>query len=134
MKQEKKQNKKMKTRVILVLLFIALFSVISYISLRGSYLEYKELGENYLQTFLTKEKYYYCVLISNFALVYLIMYFSKRILYVLYSNNRKNGDLLADALRKSGFDVPDKNIINIGATIGSHIGPNACGVAYISED
>ena len=55
-------------------------------------------------------------------------------IYVLYSNNRKNGDLLADALRKSGFDVPDKNIINIGATIGSHIGPNACGVAYISED
>ena len=35
---------KMKTRVILVLLFIALFSVISYISLRGSYLEYKELS------------------------------------------------------------------------------------------
>ena len=55
-------------------------------------------------------------------------------IYVLYSNNRKNGDLLADALRKSGFDVPDKNIINIGATIGSHIGSNACGVAYISED
>ena len=55
-------------------------------------------------------------------------------IYVLYSNNRKNGDLLADALRKSGFDVPDKNIINIGATIGSHIGPNACGVACISED
>ena len=53
MKQEKKQNKKMKTRVILVLLFIALFSVISYISLRGSYLEYKELGENYTEVFFT---------------------------------------------------------------------------------
>ena len=56
MKQEKKQNKKMKTRVILVLLFIALFSVISYISLRGSYLEYKELGENYTEVFFTNLK------------------------------------------------------------------------------
>ena len=39
-----KDNKKSKIRMILVIVFILLFLVISYISLRGSYLEYKELS------------------------------------------------------------------------------------------
>ena len=47
-----KDNKKSKIRMILVIVFILLFLVISYISLRGSYLEYKELGQNYEQVFL----------------------------------------------------------------------------------
>ena len=48
-------------RRIAVTIFLIISAIISYISFRGSYLEYKELGENYLQTFLTKEKYYYGV-------------------------------------------------------------------------
>ena len=48
-----KDNKKSKIRMILVIVFILLFLVISYISLRGSYLEYKELGQNYEQVFFT---------------------------------------------------------------------------------
>ena len=78
MKQEKKQNKKMKTRVILVLLFIALFSVISYISLRGSYLEYKELGENYTEVFSTNLKYKYTIFGINFIFLYFIIYMTTR--------------------------------------------------------
>ena len=78
MKQEKKQNKKMKTRVILVLLFIALFSVISYISLRGSYLEYKELGENYTEVFFTNLKYKYTIFGINFIALYFIIYMTTR--------------------------------------------------------
>lgn len=46
-----KDNKKSKIRMILVIVFILLFLVISYISLRGSYLEYKELGQNYEHVF-----------------------------------------------------------------------------------
>lgn len=54
-------------------------------------------------------------------------------IYVLYANNRKNGDLLAEAIRKAGFAIRPENIINIGATIGTHVGSNACGVVYVSE-
>ena len=56
------EKKKILTlRRILVTVFLIVCAVIAYINFRGSYLEYKELGENYLQTFLTKEKYYYRV-------------------------------------------------------------------------
>ena len=73
------EKKKILTlRRILVTIFLIASAIIAYISFRGSYLEYKELGENYLQTFLTKEKYYYCVLIVNFILVYIIMYLTGR--------------------------------------------------------
>ena len=50
-KDSKKKNSKL--RMILVLIFIALFALITYISLRGSYLEYKELGENFVEVFFT---------------------------------------------------------------------------------
>ena len=33
-----------KTRMVLVILFILLFAGVTYVFLRGSYLEYKELG------------------------------------------------------------------------------------------
>ena len=60
------EKKKILTlRRILVTVFLIVCAVIAYINFRGSYLEYKELGENYLQTFLTKEKYYYRVLITE---------------------------------------------------------------------
>ncbi len=55
-------------------------------------------------------------------------------IYVVYSNNRKNADLLAEKLQKSGFDILPENIINIGATIGSHVGSDACGVIYVSNN
>ena len=40
-----------KIRVILVIAFIALYLIITYVSLRGQYLEYLELGEQYVQKF-----------------------------------------------------------------------------------
>ena len=45
------KKKKNRTRMILVLLFLLLFAGISYIELRGSYLEYLELGQNYTKLF-----------------------------------------------------------------------------------
>ena len=57
------EKKKILTlRRILVTIFLIFFAIMTYINFRGSYLEYKELGENYLQTFLTREKYQYSVL------------------------------------------------------------------------
>ena len=32
-----------------------------------------------------------------------------------------------------GITTPEERIIQVGAGIGSHIGPNACGIVYVSE-
>lgn len=54
-------------------------------------------------------------------------------IYVMYTYDRTNGDALAARIRTMGYDVPDSRIVNVGAAIGTHIGPNACGVVYIAE-
>lgn len=54
-------------------------------------------------------------------------------LYVMYTHNRTNGEILAQRIREMGCEVPDSRIINVGAAIGSHIGPDACGVVYVRE-
>lgn len=55
-------------------------------------------------------------------------------IYVVYSNNRENGERLAEYAEKCGCKILSENIINIGATIGSHVGSNACGIVYVAED
>ena len=54
-------------------------------------------------------------------------------IYIVYSHNRKNADILAKKINELGYDIPDERIINIGATIGAHIGKNACGYIYIGQ-
>ena len=54
-------------------------------------------------------------------------------IYVMYTKNRKNGELLAEELKKYGYRISPDRIINVGAAIGSHIGSNACGIVYVSE-
>lgn len=112
MKQEKKQNKKMKTRVILVLLFIALFSVISYISLRGSYLEYKELGENYTEVFFTNLKYKYTIFGINSIALYFIIYMTTR-------GIKKGLKSFFDKEKKEMPKVPNKSIAFIISAVVS---------------
>lgn len=65
-------------RRALVLLFLAICVLISCISLKGSYLEYKELGEKYISIFWTNIKYKYYVMLGNFIFLYLVMYFNGR--------------------------------------------------------
>ena len=65
-------------RRMMVILFIIVFTIIAYINFRGSYLQYSELGENYLNTFLEKEKYQYMVIGINFISIFIIMCFSGR--------------------------------------------------------
>ena len=73
------EKKKILTlRRMIVILFLLVFALIFYINFRGSYLEYQELGENYLQTFLTRQKFKYIVMAVNFILIYIMMYFSGR--------------------------------------------------------
>lgn len=53
--------------------------------------------------------------------------------YAMYTGDRSNGVLLAEKFRAMGYDIPEEKIINVGAAIGSHVGPNACGMVYVAE-
>ena len=72
------EKNKSKTRMIIVILFLAIFIIGSYTSLRGTYLQYKELGENYIQAFATNLQCKYIIFGINFVMLYIIMYFTNR--------------------------------------------------------
>ena len=76
--RKKAENQKSKLRMVLVLLFVLLFAGISYIQLRGSYLEYLELGEKYTSIFYTNIMYRYIIMGVNFVFLYFVIYFTNR--------------------------------------------------------
>lgn len=55
-------------------------------------------------------------------------------IYSMYTQNRQCGEALADLLQIRGYDVPPERIMCVGAAIGSHIGPNACGLVYVAKE
>ena len=54
--------------------------------------------------------------------------------YVMYTNNRSVAETLASRLETVGITVPENRIIQVGAAIGSHIGPDACGLVYVAKE
>lgn len=55
-------------------------------------------------------------------------------LYVMYTNNRSVAETLAQRLESQGWgNIPAERIIPVGAAIGAHIGPDACGIVYVGE-
>lgn len=76
--RKKKTEKKSKVRMVSVILFLLIFAGISYIQLRGSYLEYLELGQKYTSVFYTNVIYKYAIMAINFVLLYFIIYFTNR--------------------------------------------------------
>ena len=54
-------------------------------------------------------------------------------LYVMYTNNRDVARNLAERLKKAGLEIGEDRIIQVGAAIGSHIGPEACGLVYVQK-
>lgn len=52
-------------------------------------------------------------------------------LYVMYTNNRSVAEALAQRLETAGWKV--ERIIQVGAAIGAHVGPDACGIVYVGE-
>lgn len=50
--------------------------------------------------------------------------------YVMYTDKRQNGQMLAQRFREMGYEIPEERIIQVGAAIGTHIGPNAIGFVY----
>lgn len=54
-------------------------------------------------------------------------------LYVMYTGDRSNGVKFHQRLCAMGYDIPAERIINVGAAIGTHVGPGACGLCYIEK-
>ena len=72
------KKEKSKTRKCLVILFLIVYALINYIQLRGSYLEYMELGEQYINVFKTNLIYRYSIMAVNFVILYFIIYMTNR--------------------------------------------------------
>lgn len=74
--ETKEKTKKNKSRMLLVLIFLAIFIIVSYVQLRGSYLEYLELGESYVDIFHTNLTYRYGIMAISFVILYFIIYWT----------------------------------------------------------
>ncbi len=72
------KNKTKIPRTALVILFIIIFAILSYIFLRGSYLEYKELGSAYVKEFFINCIIRYSLMLIVFLVMYVIIYFTNR--------------------------------------------------------
>ncbi len=53
--------------------------------------------------------------------------------YVMYTNTPSVAEALASRLETVGIVTPRENIIQVGASIGSHVGPDACGLVYVAK-
>ena len=109
----KKENRKRNmTRMLIIIAFIAVVLLISFISIKGSYLEYKELGEEYIPVFSTNLTYKIILVGINFIFLYIILYFTNR--------GIKKG--LKPFFEKENKKMPkllNKSLAFIIATIGS---------------
>lgn len=54
-------------------------------------------------------------------------------LYVMYTDDRSVAEALTVRLAEHGQAVHPDNIIQVGAAIGSHVGPGACGLVYVGK-
>lgn len=63
---------------IMVIIFILLLAIVTFVFTRGSFLEYKELGENYISIFKTNLTYRYTIMVINFLVTFVIMFFTNR--------------------------------------------------------
>ena len=101
-----------KTRTILVISFIALYLLVTYISLRGQYLEYLELGAQYVEKFLTDIKYKYSIMGISFVFLSVILYFTNR-------GIRKGVKPFFEQEKQEVPKLPNKSITLIIAAIAS---------------
>ena len=53
--------------------------------------------------------------------------------YIMYTADDSNAQLLAQKLRTQGVSIEDDQIVQVGAGIGSHVGPNVCGFVFVQK-
>ena len=67
-----------KTKVILVITFLVLFISVISISYRVSFLEYLEIGTEFLEIFNNNYKYQICIILINFFIIFISMYITTK--------------------------------------------------------
>ncbi len=113
-KEKEQPKKKSKVRMSLVLLFLFIFALIIYVGVRGNFLEYKELGEKYMEVFWTNFSYKYCIMAINFICMYIIMYVTTR-------GIKKGLKVFFDQENKEMPKLPNKSISLVISAIVSVI-------------
>lgn len=73
-----KQKKPINKRVIIVLIFLLLYIIASFISYRGEYLEILEMGQDYLTVFYQNRKYQFITSLSLFLIVFISIYITNK--------------------------------------------------------
>ena len=106
-----------KMRAIIVIIFIAIYALGTYVSLRGQYLEYVELGEQYVEKFFTDIKYKYSIMGITFVLLSIILYFTNK-------GIKKGLKPFFEQEKKEVPKLPNKSITLIVAAIVSVIVSN----------
>ena len=109
---ESKEKKKSKIRMIVVILFVLIVAAFAYVSIKGSYLEFKELGENFEQIFFTNLKYRFLIMGICFAFLYLVMYLTNR-------GIKKSLKVFFEKENIKMPKLPNKSIALVFSTIGS---------------
>lgn len=106
--QEKKKH--YKGRALIVLGFLLLFALYSFVVLRGEYLEFKEIGENYISIFEKNLQYKFIVIGANFIILFIIIYFSTRMI-------KKGLKEFFEEEKKEMPKLPNKSIALIASVI-----------------
>ena len=104
------KQKKTHKRIKLVLAFIVLFIIVTLINLRGTYLQYLSIGENYANIFWTNFKYTYITMAVNFIIIFISIIISTRII-------KKGLKKFFDEENKAIPKLPNKSIAFIVAMI-----------------
>ena len=114
---DKKSKKKSVKRRTIVVLFSIVFIIIAYIMYRGNYLEYLEIGKNYIGAFTDQIKYRSITIIVSFIWIFGLMYFT----------NKRIQKGLKPFFSEENKEMPkllNKSISFITAAIGSVITSN----------
>lgn len=112
---EKKKLNKIKN--ILVIAFIAIYLICTYVTLRGEYLECLELGEQYVQNFWTNIQYKYSIMGISFVVISICM-------FITNVGIKKGLKPFFESENKAMPKLPNKSIIFVVAVIGSIIFSN----------
>lgn len=114
---KEKKPKKSKRRMLLVFAFLIILAIISYVSLRGSYLEMAEIGENYIEVFFQSLQYKVAIAGINFIIVFLATYITTRFI-------KKGLKKFFDDEKKEMPKLPNKSISLVIAAIVSIFAAN----------
>ena len=112
---EKKKLNKIKN--ILVIVFILIYLICTYVTLRGEYLECLELGEQYIQNFWTNIRYKYSIMGISFIAISICM-------FITNIGIKKGLKPFFESENKTMPKFPNKSIIFVVAIIGSIIFSN----------